>query len=180
MDTLGPLPKFFLTLSCISPVFLTYGYIACIHKDYYICISFCAAAIFTAISCLLTLRFVAYKTYAENINVTSFKPADKEISGYFVSYLMPLVSTTDAFYSEAIGIFFIVAFFIFIFFSKSFYSNPILSLFRYKFYEVTIASGGCLLLITRKNMVNINDVKKVAYATTYTVVEAKKKATQTR
>lgn len=175
MDTLGPIPKLFLTLSCISPVFLTYGYIAFNQCDYVVCASFVVAALITAASCLITLRFVEYKTYSERINITSFKPADKEISGYFVSYLMPLVSTTDAFYSKPIGIFFVVSFFIFIYFSKSFYSNPILSLCRYKFYEVTITTGGCLLLITNKNIVNISDVKRIAYATPYTVVEAKKK-----
>ncbi|WP_051524146.1 hypothetical protein [Zymobacter palmae] len=178
MDNLGILPKFALTASCISPVLFTYAFIVW-HKTkegenhYYIIALLIVSAILLAFICVACLDFVSKKTHSEPISVTSFKPADKEISGYFVSYLMPLISATSEFIEIGIAVFFSLMFFLFIFVSKSFYSNPMLSIFGYKFYEITIDTGGSLLLITRENIVNVNQINNIAYATRYTVVMAK-------
>nr|WP_300309236.1 hypothetical protein [Halomonas sp.] len=174
MDTLGPLPKTALTATCVAPILFTYSFIAAKSSMPFLSAVLLSSTLILGLICSLTLKLVEKKSYCENITITSFRPADKEISGYFVSYLIPLMGATSEFFTLATSLFFGALFFIFVWASKSFYTNPLLSIFGYKFYEISLSTGNTLLLITKKQLVNCSQIKKIAYATPYTVVESYK------
>ncbi len=173
MDTLGPIPKLALTSTCVAPILFTYSFIAYQKNQYILSASLILIALILAAACAVTLKIVQEKSYRESIKITSFRPADKEVSGYFVSYLIPLMGATSEFFTLSTAIFFGFLFFIFIWASKSFYTNPLLSVFGYKFYEINLSTGNTLLLITKRSILNCKEVTKISYATPHTVVETK-------
>lgn len=174
MDTLGPLPKISLTATCVAPILFTYSFIAAKSSMLILSAALFSSTIFLGIACSLTLKLVEKRSYSETITVTGFRPADKEISGYFVSYLIPLMGATSEFFTLPTSIFFGALFFLFVWASKSFYTNPLLSVFGYKFYEISLSTGNTVLLITKKQIANCSQIQKISYATPHTVVESRK------
>ena len=170
MSNLGIIPKLALSFSCVAPIFTTYAFIAITKKNFILSIILISATIIAAVICQLIFLYLRKHEGQEKITVISFKPADKEVAAYFVSYLIPIMGASESFYNLYYAAFFALMFFIFIFLSKSFYTNPLLSIIGYKFYEVTVSTGGTYLLITKKSITNTQEIRTVSYATRYTLV----------
>lgn len=164
--------KFALVLTTIAPIGFTLSFLLYQSND----------QVFWAIFVLLlSLSLCAFchqiiitsaaKLNKTTITAVSIKPADKEISGYFVAYMLPVLGGGKYFLDPMTFTFFSLMFFVFIWVSKSFYANPVLAICGYKFYEVQLNNGGNLLLIS-KNVINKPvDIGKVNYITTHTVLE---------
>ena len=173
MNQLSLLAKASLVATCTAPVLFVYSFMSYAKGDYYDSALFFFATLFLGASCVKMIRYFEEKGHETIIHVATFKAADKEVSGFFVSYLIPVMAAGDYFYNFQQGAFFISLFFVFVWASKSYYANPILGLFGYKFYELSTESGKTLLLITKKEIQNKNEVDKIRYLTNYTVVPSR-------
>lgn len=172
MDQLSIITKACLVSTCTAPVLFVYSFLAYTKGHYYECALFFFITLFLGASCVKLVQYYEKKGHSTTIHVSNFKAADKEVSGFFVSYLIPVIGAGEFFYDLERGAFFVALFFVFIWASKSYYANPILGLFGYKFFELTTDSGKTLLLITKNNVEKKEQIGKIRYLTTYTVVNA--------
>lgn len=164
--------KFALVLTTIAPIGITLSFLLYQHDNQKLWASFVLAC--SLLLCVICHRIIiksAEKLNKTSVSVTSIKPADKEISGYFVAYMLPILGGGKYFLDPLTFTFFSFMFFIFIWVSKSFYANPVLAIFGYKFYEIQLNNGGNLLLISQRVVSRPSDIGKVNYITSHTVLE---------
>lgn len=169
---LSVLMKFALVLTTIAPIGLTLTFLL-YQSDQKL---WSLIALLTSLSlCIICHQIIlasARKLNKTTISAASMKPADKEISGYFVAYMIPVLGVGDYFLKPANFLFFASMFFVFIWVSKSFYANPVLALCGYKFYEIQLTNGANLLLITKRKLSMPSEISKVSYITSHTVLDA--------
>lgn len=170
---LSVLMKFALVLTSIAPIGLTLSFLLYQNNEEVLWSIF---ALFCSLSlCAICHQIIissAKKLNKTTIAAASIKPADKEISGYFVAYMLPVLGGGKYFLEPSTFLFFALMFFVFIWASKSFYANPVLAVCGYKFYEVQLTNGANLLFITKKNLNKPADISKVNYITSHTVLDA--------
>ena len=170
---LSVLMKFALVLTTIAPIGITLSFLLYQSNGEPIWALF--VLFFSLSLCAICHQIIlssAKKRNKTTISATSIKPADKEISGYFVAYMLPVLGGGKYFLDIPTFSFFALMFFLFIWVSKSFYANPVLALCGYKFYEVQLTNGANLLLITKQNISKPADIGKINYITSHTVLDA--------
>lgn len=169
---LSILMKFALVLTTIAPIGFTLSFLLYQSNDqtlWAFFVLFCSLSLCAI--CHQIIITSAAKLNKTTITAVSIKPADKEISGYFVAYMLPVLGGGKYFLDPMTFTFFALMFFVFIWVSKSFYANPVLAICGYKFYEVQLNNGGNLLLISKVVINKPADIGKVNYITTHTVLE---------
>ncbi len=170
---LSVLMKFALVLTTIAPIGLTLSFLLYQSNGevlWSIFVLFCSLSLCAI--CHQIILSSARKLNKTTIIAASIKPADKEISGYFVAYMLPILGGGKYFLDAATFSFFAFMFFVFIWVSKSFYANPVLAVCGYKFYEVQLTNGANLLFITKRNISKPTDIGKINYITSHTVLDA--------
>lgn len=159
----------------IAPAFFTYSFILYKESGRLDSASILAGiSILLSLLCVLIVRLAGKRFYQTAIKAEVVRPSDKEISGYFVAYLVPLIGGGEYFSDWRVFLFFSVMFYVFVFFSKSFYANPILSLFGYKFHELQLSTGMSALLLTKRKLQNAADIDEVVYLTEHTLLDTKR------
>lgn len=169
---LSTIMKFALVLTTIAPIGFTLSFLLYQSNDQTLWAFF--VLFFSLSLCAICHQIIitsAAKLNKTTITAVSIKPADKEISGYFVAYMLPVLGGGKYFLDPMTFTFFALMFFVFIWVSKSFYANPVLAICGYKFYEVQLNNGGNLLLISKGVINKPADIGKVNYITTHTVLE---------
>ncbi|MHB2062364.1 hypothetical protein [Pseudomonas monsensis] len=169
---LSILMKFALVLTTIAPIGFTLSFLLYQNDQilWSIFVLFCSLSLCAI--CHQIIISSAAKLNKTIITASSIKPADKEISGYFVAYMLPVLGGGKYFLDPSTFSFFALMFFVFIWISKSFYANPVLAICGYKFYEIQLSNGGNLLLITKKVITKPADIGAINYITSHTVLEA--------
>lgn len=123
------------------------------------------------IICLFLIKLSKIKLEQMPIDITSVKTADKEIVGFILVYLLPMINETTTKVSSNILIFVSLLFFIIIYFSHSYHFNPIMGFLNYHFFEVTTKDGITYVLITKKNITHCKKVKNIVQLTEYMILE---------
>lgn len=106
------------------------------------------------------------------VKIKSVKTADKEIVGFLLVYLLPLINQSHNSISLSVLIFVALIFFVIVYNSHAYHFNPLLGFFGYHFYEVTIEGGITYVLITRQNITNCKAVSQVVQLTEYMILDA--------
>lgn len=172
---LSLLIKLLLVFTTIAPAFLTYSFILAREGGTVaIPIVLVGVSILLSIACFCIIRASESRLYRTTVRAETVRPSDKEISGYFVAYLIPLIGGGNYFSDGSVFVFFSIMFFLFVFYSKSFYANPILSLFGYRFHEVQLSTGMAALLLTSRKIYKADDISEVVYLTDHTMLDLKK------
>jgi len=106
------------------------------------------------------------------IVIKKAKSADKEVIGFYVAYVLPLVlrgvSTPDL----LTWIFAALMLFLVLWGTHAMQVNPVLGLIGFHFYEIEAEGGIGYLLITRRQISNIMTIKKVVQLSEYGILEA--------
>lgn len=120
--------------------------------------------------CDLVIKQSAIKLAVNPVKVTSVKPADKEIIGFVLAYLLPLArgSAFEGFPMLVV----LVVFFGVIMTSNSYHMNPLLGFLGYHFYEVTVEGVG-YVLISKRNLHDTTGINKVVSITDYMLLDVK-------
>ena len=106
------------------------------------------------------------------VKIKAVKTVDKEIVGFLLVYLLPLIKQSESTISLPVLVFVAVIFFLIVYNSHAYHFNPLLGFFGYHFFEVTVDGGITYVLITRKNITNCKSVSKVVQLTEYMILEA--------
>lgn len=169
--------KALLVATSIAPVFFTLAFISYRTGDFwpsgvsYIAIAFGLAAI-----CALLLRAAKTQLQTVRFNIESASTADKEVLGFLLTYILPIVfAGTSDIAIDAGMIAYIVVFFGFVVWGTHAYDfNPLMGVFGFHFFEVTNSQGISYVLITRKQIVSVRDVTDVVQLTEYVVLDSGK------
>lgn len=103
--------------------------------------------------------------------ITAVKTVDKEIVGFLLVYLLPLINQSNNSVSLPVLIFIAVIFFFIVLNSHAYHFNPLLGIFGYHFYEVTIEGNITYVLITRQNIADCKSISHVVQLTEYMILE---------
>ncbi len=106
------------------------------------------------------------------VKIKAVKTVDKEIVGFLLVYLLPLINQTTNTISAAVLVFISVIFFFIVQNSHAYHFNPLLGFFGYHFYEVVIDGDITYVLITRKNITDCKSITHVVQLTEYMILES--------
>ncbi len=106
------------------------------------------------------------------VRIKSVKTVDKEIVGFLLVYLLPLINQSQNTISLPVLVFIAVIFFFIIYNSHAYHFNPMLGFFGYHFFEVTIEGEITYVLITRQDITDCKAVSQVVQLTEYMILDA--------
>lgn len=106
------------------------------------------------------------------VKIKSVKTVDKEIVGFLLVYLLPLINQGGDAVSIPVLIFVAVIFFFIVYNSHAYHFNPLLGFFGYHFYEVCIEGDITYVLITRQNITDCKNITHVVQLTEYMIQDA--------
>ncbi|MDF1817915.1 MAG: hypothetical protein P1U54_04705 [Immundisolibacteraceae bacterium] len=106
------------------------------------------------------------------VKIKSVKTVDKEIVGFLLVYLLPLINQSENTISLPVLVFVAVIFFLIVYNSHAYHFNPLLGMFGYHFFEVTIEGDITYVLITRQNITDCKTVSQVVQLTEYMILDA--------
>ena len=104
--------------------------------------------------CLGLLKYLAKNGPESPIYIKEFESRDQEILTYLFIYLLPFIQSDNPTFASMwiTGIVSLVIIIIFIAHVDAFHFNPVMSLFRYRFYAIKNAHGVSNLLISNKDI----------------------------
>jgi hypothetical protein len=164
-------PKFLLVSTAFAPVLVTYAIVSFTKGENLQGFSLLASAVLAVVVCLLVMRAAIVKLPPNPVILKSIKPADKELIGFVLAYLLPLARGTSF---EGVPLLIALAvFFLVVMTSNAYHTNPLLGLLGYHFYEVVIEEVG-YVLVSRRNLHNTRSIKEVVSLTDYMLLDASK------
>src|SRR5438132_19758 len=134
------LPKFLLVATAFAPVMLTSAVISFSKKETAIGSGLILATVAAVAACIWVMKSAATKLPRNPVSIKSIKPADKEIIGFVLAYLLPLARGSQ--FETLPMIAALAVFFLVVMTSNAYHTNPLLGLLEYHFYEVTIDDVG--------------------------------------
>ena len=173
---LSKLTKVLLVSTSFSPVFLTLWFAefskAWELKEGWF---YLAIAILLSILCFTIMKIARKKLESIPVKITAISTSDKETVGFIIVYLLPLINQTPVQVNLYLLFFILLIFFISLFTTNSYHFNPVLGMFGYHFYEVTIEGGITYVLVTKKNLTNTKKVNNVVQISEYMILEVGEK-----
>lgn len=166
------LAKVLLVSTSLSPILLTFWFYDFSQEwDIMEGWGYLVAASILAAFCLIIIKLAKNKLESFPIKIISAKTADKEVISFILVYLLPLINKTQNVINLPVLIFVAILFFYITATSNAHHLNPVLNLFGYHFYDVTIEGGISYVLITKKNISNCKSITNVVQLSEYTILE---------
>lgn len=129
------------------------------------------ATVFMSLLCYLLVWLSGNNLEKLPVKIKTIKTVDKEIVGFLLVYLLPLMNQADNTISLSVLAFIAVIFFFIVQNSHAYHFNPLLGFFGYHFYEVTIEGDITYVLITRQNIADCKSINQVVQLTEYMILE---------
>ena len=165
------LPKVLLVATSFAPVMLTSAAVSFWKKETTTGFVLVATAFAAVGVCVLVMSAAARKLSRNPVTIKSIKPADKEIIGFVLAYLLPLARGSQ--FENFPLIVVLAVFFLVVMTSNAYHTNPLLGLLGYHFYEVTIDEIG-YILVSRRTLHNTRAIKEVVSLTDYMLLDVSK------
>jgi hypothetical protein len=122
----------------------------------------------SAILELILLSYAKRKFGKSTIKFSDAQPVNREMFTFFMASLMPIIAyVIKSEHSFAIGVFITIAITGIVLLSDSYYVNPILGFLGYKVYQVKGSNSVVYLLITKRNINNMEKPKNVVSLTSH-------------
>lgn len=136
-------------------------------------LAYLLAALFLGALCwgVIALSTSKYGLEKLPVKIMAVKTVDKEIVGFLLVYLLPLINQNSNTISIPVLLFIAVIFFFIVLNSHAYHFNPLLGIFGYHFYEVTIEGNITYVLITRQNIADCKSISHVVQLTEYMILE---------
>ena len=109
------------------------------------------------------------KLTINNIGVKSIKSADLNMNSLLLSYFYHVLNSLKKIQIFIFG-WFVVLIILIVINRGTYFYNPIIKLFGYRYYEVTTNSGVVYTMISKKKLVNTNEVKRYSQLTDYVIL----------
>lgn len=161
------LRKSLLSIASLSPVFLTFWFNEFsknwdLREGYFYLIGF---VIIVFIS-FFTFRLAESKLEILPIKIETVQNSDNEVISYIFAYILPLLG-----FDVKLTLFILCLFLLIVFTTNIYHFNPVVGLFGYHYYTVTIEGGISFILISKKTLMNAKEIKNVVQLDDYTLLE---------
>lgn len=169
------LAKLLLVLTSTAPILLTLAFVEYItKKNWGIIVPLVLLVLLFTTFCFYVLSQAPKKLEVFKVDSISIKPADNEIVGFVLAYLVPILNAS---YNEVnftlMG--FIYSLFVVIAWnSNAYHFNPILGVLGFNAYEVTTKENITYVLLTRQTIRSNADVTSVCQLTQYMLLDIRK------
>ena len=163
--------KIIMIITSVSPVFFTLWFKE-FSKQWHLNdgLVWLMLSIVLIIIAYIILQLSLKKLEKIPIQISSLNTEYKSIFIFIFAYLLPLI---DIDYKM---IAFVLVLFAFVVFTTHIYHfNPIFGLFGYHFYEVTTTNGISYVLMSKKQIRNLNQVTEVILVSDYILIDTKNK-----
>ncbi|MCG6154070.1 hypothetical protein [Leptospira bandrabouensis] len=158
--------KIIFVLTSLAPVLISLS-LSLTDSSTEIRISLILLALILFLLAKVTLEEIAKNGEIEPIKIISLKTADHEVLAYLVTYLVPFLASISV--QNAIIIYTII--FISIYNSNAYHFNPLIGLLKYHFYQIETESNVSYILITKKEIRNVQMIKHISHITDYLVID---------
>ncbi len=159
--------KIIMVITSVSPVFFTLWFNDFSNqwkiKDGLIWLVISFALIIIA---YLILQLSLKKLERIPIQISSIATADKEVLAFIFAYLLPLLDINHKMLAFVLVLFTFVAFT-----THIYHFNPIFGLFGYHFFEVTTTNGVSYVLMSKRQIRNLNQVTEVILVSDYILID---------
>lgn len=159
--------KIIMVITSVSPVFFTLWFNDFSNqwkiKDGLIWLVISFALIIIA---YLILQLSLKKLERIPIQISSIATADKEVIAFIFAYLLPLLDINHKMLAFVLVLFAFVAFT-----THIYHFNPIFGLFGYHFFEVTTTNGVSYVLMSKRQIRNLNQVTEVILVSDYILID---------
>jgi hypothetical protein len=159
--------KIIMVITSVSPVFFTLWFNDFSNqwkiKDGLIWLVISFALIIIA---YLILQLSLKKLERIPIQISSIATADKEVLAFIFAYLLPLLDINHKMLAFVLVLFAFVAFT-----THIYHFNPIFGLFGYHFFEVTTTNGVSYVLMSKRQIRNLNQVTEVILVSDYILID---------
>lgn len=170
---LGRLIRILFAMTAIAPISVSLAYIYAAHERNiaYACIAI-VACIALGVLCFFIVNQAKSKLERLPIVIQKAKSSDKEVIGFFVAYVLPLVFKGES--TPELGAWLLAAaMLMFVLWSThSLQVNPVLGMLGFHFYEVETKDGITFLLISRRTISNVKTIQHVVQLTEFGILEA--------
>jgi hypothetical protein len=160
---LSRLIKILFGLTAIAPILVSVSYVqATKHNAYQISI---IAACLCLLMCGIAVKIIERAGKALEripVKVKKAKSAEKEVVGFFVAYVLPLLFKDVAISEPGVLVVAGVMLVFVLWTTRTFQVNPVLAMFGYRFYDAEMEDGMTYLLITKRNINDLRSVTTVA------------------
>ena len=166
--------KLALVSTSLAPICLTLWFVEFSqHWDWHQGWGYLLSAVALSGLCFWLVWLSARKLEPLPVKIKAVKTVDKEIVGFLLVYLLPLINQSQNNVSLPALVFIAVIFYFIVYNSHAYHFNPLLGLFGYHFYEVTIEGDITYVLITRQNITDCKNVSIIVQLTEYMILDAK-------
>lgn len=166
--------KLALVSTSLAPICLTLWFVEFSQQwDWHQGWGYLLSAVVLSGLCFGLVWLSARKLEPLPVKIKAVKTVDKEIVGFLLVYLLPLINQNQHNISLPALVFIAVIFYFIVYNSHAYHFNPLLGFFGYHFYEVTIEGDITYVLITRQNITDCKNVTKIVQLTEYMILDAK-------
>lgn len=164
--------KTYLIATSLAPVCLSLAYVSFERGSFWpVGVLFISIALLLGASSLKIIRLAQTRLESMRISVKKVRSADKEVIGFFVAYVLPLLFTKTVHLSVGAIFLFVFLLGFVIWGTHALQVNPLLGAFGFHFYETETDDGVTFILITKRKIINVKTINKVVLLTEYMVLE---------
>jgi hypothetical protein len=125
------------------------------------------------ILCLYILHLAKRRLTRNYIGIKSIKSADLNMTVLIFSYFLPCIEIYNKELVFKIG--WIVILFIIVLINKgTYFYNPLMKLFGFRYYEISTINDVTYLMISKKKIINVKSVNAYSQLTDYVILNASK------
>lgn len=167
---LRSLSKFLLASTAFAPVLLTTAAVCFLKKEVMVGFLLLVITLMAVLICLWVMAAAKRNLSVNKISIKSLKPADKELLGFLLAYLLPLARGTGTAFEPIPLMIALTMFFLVVMTSNAYHTNPLLGVLGYHFYDVVVEEVG-YVLISRRNLHDTRSIKEVVSLTDYMLLD---------
>lgn len=169
------LAKLLLVLTSTAPILLTLAFVEYITKtNWGIIIPLVVVVLLFTAFCFYVLSQAPKKLEVFKVDSISIKPADNEIVGFVLAYLVPILNASYNEVNFTLMGFIYTLFVVIAWNSNAYHFNPILGVLGFNAYEVTTKENITYVLLTRQTIRSNADVTSVCQLTQYMLLDIRK------
>ncbi len=162
--------KFILAITSLSPVAITFWF-KDFSKNFNLFDGWFYLLIFLIIIIIsfFMIRLAKKKLEVIKVTIHSIQNSDTEVISYIFAYILPFIG-----FDIKLTLFILFLYLFIVFTTNIYHFNPILGLFGYHYYTVSFNNGTTFVLITKKTLMNANEINSVVQLDDYTLLEVDK------
>lgn len=167
------LPKLFLVATSLAPVLLTLAFLEFRAHELWWALGYLIATLVLVQATTALLNLCKMQLGVIKVKLFRAKTSDREVIGFLLAYVLPLALTGSvAAKPDGWSLLYLVVLFGAVVWGTHAYDfNPLLGLIGYHFYEVEVEGGITYVVISKRTIVDVQQVTEVVQLTEYVLLD---------